>query len=536
MSLAWLISMKLRFITAAGTGLVTLAVVAVVLVFGQRVLDRSYATLEARHLQQDLKRTLDLIHLEADNLDVLTRDYATWDDTWGYMRKRNNSYIESNYGDLSMRNLNLRLVMLISPEGKTVFRRGTGIEPALDDQKLLASLPSGITPESQGSVADYGLLQLATGPVLVSYRPILRSNGEGPSRGTMIMVREADYHFVAHVSELAQEPMILQPLDRVVVPAWREAVAQMAAGQPSVIQQFDPERVTAFSRVNDLAGRPILLLRIEHNRDIWAQGQNARRMLTWLIICVGVLHGAVNLAFIHRFIVRRLEKMIKFTAAISIDRQLHRRVDLEGNDEIAQLGSTLNRMLDDLQTSQQQLISAGEQLQYEATHDALTGAWNRAAGVQILDRELDRSSREQKKVAVIMLDLDRFKKINDRYGHSAGDVVLKHFTTTVLQNLRAFDALVRYGGEEFLIVAPNCGMNEARIITQRILHNLRSINITVNETFLRVTASAGVTAGKAPATSEQLIAIADRAMYRAKANGRDCAHFEESKVTQMLPA
>jgi diguanylate cyclase (GGDEF)-like protein len=526
--------MKLRFITAAGTAVVTLAVVAVVLEFGHRVLNRSYATLEARHLQQDLKRTLALIDLQAENLNVLTRDYATWDDTWRYMKNPNREYLTSNYGDLSLKNLNLQMIMLTSPEGKNVFcRRTANFDPGLDDEKMVKLLVGRTLPGANG---DYGLLELPKGPVLVSYHPILRSNGEGPTRGTMIMIREADYHFVARISELAQQVMILQPLDRVTVPAWREAMAQMAAGQSSVVQQLDPERVTAFARVNDLTGRPILLLRIEHDREIWSQGQYARRMLMWLVISLGLLHGAVNLAFIHRFIVRRLEKMINFTAGISADRELHRRIELEGNDEIARLGDTLNRMLDDLQMSQKQLISTGEQLQYEATHDSLTGAWNRAAGLQILDRELDRSAREQSQVAVIMLDLDHFKKVNDRYGHSAGDAVLKHFMTMVLQNLRTFDALVRYGGEEFLIIAPNCGMNEARTITHRILHNLRTATLTVNQAVVNVTASAGVTAGGAPCTSEELIAIADRAMYRAKANGRDCAQFEESRVSHLLPA
>ena len=92
--------MKLRFITAAGTAVVTLTLVSAVLFIGERVLSRSFSTLEARHLQSDLKRTLDLIYLEADNLDVVARDYATWDDTYTYMREQNRAYITSTYGDL----------------------------------------------------------------------------------------------------------------------------------------------------------------------------------------------------------------------------------------------------------------------------------------------------------------------------------------------------------------------------------------------------------------------------------------------------
>ena len=528
--------MKLRFITAAGTAVVTLTLVSVVLLIGQRVLDRSYSTLEERHVQSDLKRTLDLIYLEAENLEVVARDYATWDDTYEYMRDRKQAYITSNYGELSMRDLGVRFVMLVSNRGEAIFRRSPGnFDFALAETGLIEVLRKNAHGGNSG-ISNHGVLNLPNGPMIVSYRPILRSNGDGPRRGTLIMGRDLDYHFVGRVSVLAQVPMIVQPLDRLSADSWREAAAQLASGQPNVIQEVDPGRIAGFANVTDMLGLPKLLLRIEHDRDLWNQGQRDRRILMWLVISISVLIGLLTLGFIHLCIVRRLERMIAFAASISNENELHRRIDLKGSDEIAHLGDTLNRMLDDLQTSHEKLVLAGEQLHYEATHDSLTGAWNRSAGVAILDRELARCAREHTEVTIILLDLDHFKKVNDRYGHSAGDAVLKHFTACVLRNLRTSDVLARYGGEEFLIIAPNCGMTEARVLTQRILHNLRSAALPVAQTFLHVTASAGVTAGSAPQSSQELIAVADRAMYRAKANGRNCACFEEMKISRMLPA
>jgi diguanylate cyclase (GGDEF)-like protein len=525
--------MKLRFLIAAGTAVVTLTLVVAVLVLGHQVLDHSYAVLEARHLQDDLKQTLDLLQVEAENLDVVTHDYGSWDDTWKFMAVRSRTYLKNNYGQLSLKNLNVQLVMILDPQQKVVFSRTLGDADSSRDERTLLGLSRELSTRIAGEHSVCGFLMLSRGPVAVALRPILDSDGKGPSHGTLIMVRDLDYRFIAHLSALAQVPLTLQPLDRVTDPQWQAARRALASGQPNFMH-FTEDRGTLFGRVSDLLGRPAMLLRIEHDREIWNRGLVVRRLLMWLAIAISVLFGILYLGFIQHCIVRRLERLIAFASSISTDKGLHRRIELGGNDEITELGSTLNRMLDDLQLSQQQLVSAGERLQYEATHDALTGAWNRAAGIDLLDRELDRCSRDCTQVAVILLDLDQFKNVNDLYGHAAGDAVLKHFTANVSRNLRSFDVLVRYGGEEFLIIAPNCGMAEARVLTERLLQSLRSVAISVGNNFIHLTASAGVTAGAAPFTSEELISVADVAMYRAKANGRDCAHLEEVKTNRTV--
>ena len=104
----------------------------------------------------------------------------------------------------------------------------------------------------------------------------------------------------------------------------------------------------------------------------------------------------------------------------------------------------------------QGLIRAREELRFQATHAVLTGIWNRRALLDLLQRELERASRNHSSTALLMLDLDHFKEVNDKYGHLAGDAVLREVARRVMQVIRSYDFVGRYGGEEFLVVLPAC--------------------------------------------------------------------------------
>jgi len=143
---------------------------------------------------------------------------------------------------------------------------------------------------------------------------------------------------------------------------------------------------------------------------------------------------------------------------------------------------------------QEQLIQAREQLRTEATHDSLTGVWNRAAILEILHRELARSQRERTPVAAVLADLDHFKKINDTYGHLAGDAVLREVTRRMSATLRPYDALGRYGGEEFLIVAPGCDTPKALKVAERLRDCVSQEPVDIFEGPLSITLSAGAAA------------------------------------------
>ena len=169
------------------------------------------------------------------------------------------------------------------------------------------------------------------------------------------------------------------------------------------------------------------------------------------------------------------------------------------------------------------LVQAREGMRFKATHDALTEAWNRGAILETLDKEIWRSRREGISLGVLIADLDHFKSVNDTYGHLAGDTVLREITKRMQMTIRPYDAVGRYGGEEFLILLPGCDGSQTRNKAERLREAIFHGSIATSAGFLKVTMSIGgvATADWPEATSNQILQMADSALYRAKEDGRN---------------
>ncbi len=175
------------------------------------------------------------------------------------------------------------------------------------------------------------------------------------------------------------------------------------------------------------------------------------------------------------------------------------------------------RRILDLQAA---LIAAREELREQATRDSLTRLWNRATILDILQREFERAKRMQASLSVVLADLDYFKRINDIHGHLAGDAVLREAARRMRTAIRPYDEIGRYGGEEFLLVLPDCDAANAVILGERLRLAVKEAMVLVEGTF-SVTLSLGVATCEGVADLKTFIAIADAALYRAKDSGRD---------------
>ncbi len=172
---------------------------------------------------------------------------------------------------------------------------------------------------------------------------------------------------------------------------------------------------------------------------------------------------------------------------------------------------------------QDSLIAAREELRFQATHDALTGVANRGIILDTVNRERARHVREGGSFGIILIDLDRFKNVNDTYGHLCGDSVLREAAHRMVSSVRPYDTVGRYGGEEFLIVVPSSDATGSLKLAERIRDAFQSVPFATDAGPLRVTISCGVAAsgGRTPPESQALLQLADEALYRAKERGRN---------------
>jgi diguanylate cyclase (GGDEF)-like protein len=143
--------------------------------------------------------------------------------------------------------------------------------------------------------------------------------------------------------------------------------------------------------------------------------------------------------------------------------------------------------------------------------------------MEVLDKETMRSVRKGSHVSLIIMDIDHFKKVNDLYGHQNGDTVLVNVAGLIKQHLRTYDVAARYGGEEFVAILPETTLEETLIVAERIRTAVQKLTFLNKLQNLRLTISMGVAAFPMPGlqTVDDIIRIADEALYRAKADGRN---------------
>jgi diguanylate cyclase (GGDEF)-like protein len=186
------------------------------------------------------------------------------------------------------------------------------------------------------------------------------------------------------------------------------------------------------------------------------------------------------------------------------------------------LSVRMGALREHMRTQKRELTNSFERIHLLATQDELTGLVNRRHMLALLKAERARQKRTAQPLSLILLDLDYFKHINDTFGHQAGDVVLKGFADAASGTLRGSDVLSRWGGEEFLLMLPDTGEDEAEHCVDRIRQSLVGVPFDRAVPGVTVTFSAGLSVCRVGESQQAAIERADQALYRAKDQGRNC--------------
>jgi len=312
-----------------------------------------------------------------------------------------------------------------------------------------------------------------------------------------------------------------------VAPIARESLSDLLAhpGEPSTYAGHRGERVIGIATRSDAS--PLVVVVERSNAEVY--GQLRRLFGLFAALTAGLTLIVAFAAYrVARSIVVPLDGFVRAVdrvAAGSLDVHLHAGTA----SEIARLTQALNTMAerlrrgrDDIENANAALQRQNELLEEMSVTDALTGLDNRKRLAETLASQMALYRRHQRRFAVIMLDIDHFKRLNDTYGHLAGDRVLQRIAEVIKASVRSVDRVARYGGEEFVVVLAEATMWGALETAERIRCAVQNCVITQDGRPLSVTVSLGVALCREDdARAEDLIARADAALYEAKRAGRN---------------
>jgi diguanylate cyclase (GGDEF)-like protein len=192
------------------------------------------------------------------------------------------------------------------------------------------------------------------------------------------------------------------------------------------------------------------------------------------------------------------------------------------NEELSQIGKAFDEMAETLHERQKRIDDAIVTLHQQSITDALTRLHNRRYLYETLPREIVRAKRNESTIAVIIVDLDHFKRINDSYGHEAGDMALRWVGSVLMKSVRGSDVVCRHGGEEFCVALPEASQESARAKAEEIRQALQELNLDYCGQPLKITASFGISVYPEHGTdADTLLRHADEALYDAKSGGRN---------------
>ena len=217
-----------------------------------------------------------------------------------------------------------------------------------------------------------------------------------------------------------------------------------------------------------------------------------------------------------------IKKMVKGT--IGLERLTSKPFDDSDQKLLELLSSTLGYILS--------WITEFQKIHDSSIHDGLTGVLNRNAFDERMEEETNRANRTQQSLAIIMFDLDKFKRINDNYGHPYGDYVIKSTAQILKDSVRNIDVVARYGGEEFIIILVDTDIAKCRHVAERMVKNISKFDFDYNDVKVRMTISAGMAEFPADTDKiESLIDKADKAMYESKRKGGNLVSFSYKNST-----
>lgn len=565
--------MKLKNKVLLVVGLVWLIFLAVTYTGSHLFLLHSFLKLEKDRVERDLSRIDEVLDQLNFTLYTYAADWAHWDEAYRFLQNKNPSFVKNNFTIPAFLNSTINFISYWNNKHKLMAEKVIDIE----NEKLI-TLPKNfkkyLRPGSMlfsiiQSKKDFrGYILLPKGVMMIAVCTVTNGKRTQQGIGTAIFGRFLSKKLLQKMQNIIRlDIKLLLPKDikNKQEAQYFKVMANNKTGH--FLNILDDNHLEAFTLIRDLNKHPIAMIKMSTSRLIVQTGVKAIRYYLFAFIFLGILFSLLMLWLLRLLIILKLENLAKTVTEVAKENTLSRRISIKGKDELSALALQINVMLDIIQFAQEKLelkvfertkelqqmnvklyqeIIERKSVEKELTihkehlvrlahYDHLTSLPNRVFFNDILNKAIRHAESTNQKLAILFIDLDRFKNINDSLGHSMGDLVLKEIAARFLAVLTPNDVLARLGGDEFIILLNDIlNLEYAKSIAEKILLTcLKPIYINKFEFF--ITTSIGISIYKEDGNSlEELQKNADIAMYKAKREGGGVYCFYTKELnTQM---
>ena len=539
----WFKSIRTRFIGIMAVMLILTA--GMVYLILHTVMQDKINILEDKYIIENVERTKKEIFKEIEVLDTIVMDWAVWDNSYQFMIDKNPEYIKANLSEDTLNNLKVNIMLFIDNKGNLVHGEGYDLQKKesvpIDEALLNYIKDHSLLQNNDVKYRKSGIITLnGKDLILLSICPILTSAGEGPINGYIVLGANFTEKKIADIGEELNSEIKLTFLkdfeyDRKFFDLKDDKIQ---------IDAVSDQKIIGRAFLDDIDGKHLLLLSIEKNRDINNIGEAGIKATLWLLLGLFFLFAIIITVILDRGILLRFQELSNDIRKIGEGKDLSVRLKRQNiDDELTDVSNEINGMLGALERSQLFLSKSEsalkkaieklqdevlehektqEQIKYIAYHDTLTGLPNRNLLNELLVHSITLAERNNKCMAVLFLDIDGFKMINDSKGHGMGDQILQEVAERLLKTLRKSDVIARHGGDEFIVIIEeldNCSGVE--LIANKIINCFQEPFHLENQDYF-LTTSVGVAVYPADGqTPDMLIKNADIAMYKAKENGKN---------------
>jgi len=357
--------MTLRKKTLIVIGVTTVCLIMIPYFILRGILRESVEKLEGKSTRQDVERALTAIDSGLKDMDTLTYDWATWDDTYAFVAEPNEAYIQNNLPDTSFKGLKLDMMLFTDASDTVVFgktcdesrQRVFDIPEAILKEILINKM---IIHHEEIDSHKAGIVMLAEGPLMFCSRPVVTSNNEGPIHGTVLFGRYLRKHEIGVLEERTHLSLSIFKLDDPQMPSDCQAAVSSLKETVIFVRPLSQQKIAGYTIVNDFYGKPALMMRVDVPREIYQQGKANIAQFILYFLPVGLVFGVVILFIIEKIVVSRLSRLSRNVSAIGASGDLSARLEVAGKDEVANVAGEVNKMLETLEQSDAALKTSKE--------------------------------------------------------------------------------------------------------------------------------------------------------------------------------